>query len=300
MKTLTVLLTLALTAAICRGQEPAPVIVFDPQLSSLTTANHAETKAALDQLLQKADQQLKDLDEQLKRMGDYTKVNNLKGTAAISKDISNSLDPNLGLKSTADLVREKDAITGAEVFTDSASGMIKGVGATAQKTVRNAQGQLVNQTVNRDPNKFKEEARTISQIDDYYRVRDEALARQAALEQALLETHQQLDAAEDDASVQKLSALTATLNAKLIASRLDVANANNDVAVFEKANQAQMMIDAKAKGEATTVGQDLMNRINAMRNNPSPRAGPSGRLPWGPRPSTTPPTAPVTPPAVVP
>lgn len=80
-------------------------------------------------------------------------------------------------------------------------------------------------------------------------MREEALDKQKALEAARLQAHIDLLKTEDEVETRRLTAQIATLDAELIAIRQDVANANHELEVHEKAITLQTIADAKAGQE---------------------------------------------------
>ncbi|MDB6140478.1 MAG: hypothetical protein JWO94_3550 [Verrucomicrobiaceae bacterium] len=261
MKTLTVLSIVLFSAAFSQAQQPVTVIEYAPGSTAMTSSqaiqtNTADIKAALDQLLNKAQQQLTDLDKQLQRTGDYLAANRQSVTGASNAIQQNGTTPT---KTTSQLVSERSATAGSDVYNDSADGVFKGIGKTYVSAVeKDADGNPV--TKQRDAANYTSEAKKLYDIGEFYRTRDSALTKQQALEAARLQAHLDLLQTQDSVETQRLTAQISTIDAELIAVRQDVTNASDELAIHEKAITLQEAADAKAKMETYGQGAGSMTQ----------------------------------------
>lgn len=289
MKTLTTLGILVLATVMGRAQ--TQIIEYAPGSVALSNSNAmtqsaADIKSALDQLLAKAQSQLDDLDKQLQRTGDYLAANRASVTDANTAIQNNTTTTT---KTTAVLVSERAKADGKDVFNDSADGVFKGIGDTYTTTEKQPDGTKKTVTKNRDGSNYTYEAKRLYDISEFYRVRDDAIAKQQALEAARLEAHLSLLNSQDEVETQRLTAQISTIDAELIAVRADVANASHELEIHEKAVVLQQTVDAKAKmesvghGVGTQAGVDAMTaQVQKAIDDMKAKAGkktPRGRLP---------------------
>lgn len=257
MKTLIALLFA--TSGICVVSAQTPIVELDPvgpSKAALDAINNntADTKLALDELLKKADTQINKLDEQLKRIGTYGPDGRPSLTAAMGGLQS---DPSKPInKSNTQLADDRAAASGKDVFTSSADGTFKGIGAKYQGIVRDAKGKVVmeggkmkTEERDRDEKKYTEEGKQLNDINEFYRVRDAVNKRQTELEAARAQALADLLKTEDQAETQRLSTLIGSIDAELIAVRQDIANKTHELEVHEKEAALQKLVDSKAKSE---------------------------------------------------
>lgn len=264
MKTLALALILATAACAARAQEPVTFIEYGPQALQMHTQNNADIQAALNKLLEKSEKQLDALDSLVKWHGDFSAANKASVESAKDAILANTLTTT---KSTQQLMQERASVTGKELFEDSPDGVFKGIGNTFEKKEKDADGNEITVTTDRDPEKYKAEAQKLQDIKEFYRVREEALDKQKALEAARLQAHIDLLKTEDEVETRRLTAQIATLDAELIAIRQDVANANHELEVHEKAVNLQTIADAKAGQEDS--GRDptsMRQKAEAMQD----------------------------------
>ena len=271
MKTFIMLSALFLTAQASFGQ--ATVIEFGPNAKTEVTS----IRTSLENLLKKADDQLKKLDdqlgrvdEQLKRTGDYTADNRASVISAQSAmDAASQMGE--GAKTNAQLAADRAKIEGKDVFDTSKDidGVFTAVSKTYTGKVRNDKGEWVDKKgMERDPELYEFESKILGNLREFYRVRDEAINKQKALETARNEALQDLLVTEDEVETTRLSTLISSIDAELIAVRQDVANASDEVAMHEKGIQLQASVESKSKQENTgrksTSVEDMTKMINDM------------------------------------
>lgn len=256
MKTLTTLGILVMATVLGRAQTQIVDLVPDGVAMQSNTA----IKSTLDQLLAKAQSQLDDLDKQLQRMGDYT------AKSPGAESVNASIQGNLATvnKTTSELVAARSGVTGKDVFNDSADGVFKGIGDKYTTTETGADGKKTTVTKDRDQSNYTFEAKRLYDISEFYRVRDEAIAKQQALEAARLDAHLKLLKSQDEVETQRLTSLISTIDAELIAVRADVANASHELEIHEKAVVLQQTVDAKAKMESIGQGVGTQSGVDAM------------------------------------
>jgi hypothetical protein len=232
------------------GQSPVTYIEYGPVSGPAQEAHQTAVTEALKALLEKAEKQLSALDDLTattkRNQGDYTG-----GNSDSVMNAKAALDlPPLSVLTTESLMAERNGATGDVLFEDSANGVFNGIGR--QYEGRDSKGMLTGDMEDRDPTRYEEEAQRLAGISDFYRVRDESLNRQTALELARQQAHIDLLKTADAVETQRLTALIASINADLVAIRADVANASHEADMYEKAKAVQAAAQAKAKTEGTS------------------------------------------------
>lgn len=268
MKTSIVLSLLVLGTAWSSGQQPLTYI--DSSLDTTGATRHTEIKTALDELLKKAESQLQKLDDQLTRTGDYLADNRASVTAAqAAMDAASQIGE--GAKTNAELAADRAKMDGKDVFDDTKDidGVFTAVSETYTGKVRNDKGEWVEQdNLKRDPALYKLEAKMLGDLREFYRIRDEAVTKQKALEQARNDALEDLLETEDEVETARLSTLISSIDSELIAVRQDVANASDEVAMHEKGMQLQTIVESKSKqeemGRKGTSVEDLTKMVNEM------------------------------------
>jgi len=298
MKTLSVLFTfLLLGTALVRAQASVPIDqqILTEIMGFRGEMNGTELRNLLQQQLDKATQQIDRLDKQLARTGDYA-ATNIPGVSNAQAALINAASPDQStkLRTAAVLGAERDAITGEEVFTGDVAGVFKSIGAT----YTTKDGVVKN----RDAATYKSDAKSVSNLKEFYRIRDTAVQKQTDLENARISAFDELLSAPDEVATQRLTAIISTLDAELIAVRQDIANASADLQAQERAASLQASVDAKAKNEATAA--DRAGGVTAAQIQEAlarmPNGGMTGthnaeyRLPFGAgtAPAATPPLTP--------
>lgn len=268
MKTNTVLCLLMLGSAASYGQQPLTYI--DSSLDTTGATRHTEIKTALDELLKKAESQLQKLDDQLTRTGDYLADNRASVTAAQTA-MQEASQIGEGAKTNAQLAADRAKMDGKDVFDGSKDidGVFTAVSETYTGKVRNDKGEWVEQdNLKRDPELYKLEAKMLGDLREFYRIRDEAVTKQKALEAARNDALEDLLATEDEVETARLSTLISSIDSELIAVRQDVANASDEVAMHEKGMQLQVIVESKSKqeemGRKGTSVEDITKMVNEM------------------------------------
>lgn len=278
-------------------------LVYDEAHYQQAAANHTVLKNLMEQQLAKAEAQLQRLDTQLTRIGNYAETTNLPSTLATTEALARS--QSTGLKTNQQLEDMNKAITGTEVFDDTASGLYQPIGAQ----VKDRTGKMVD----RDPSTFKKEAALQAHIDEYKRIRAEALAEEQTIRQALADTLTAIDSAPDEASVLKQQALVTVLEGRLQESRDRLAQATRDVEMHEKEALNQERVQSLAKmgnkpaptdpAGIKELATQLSGQLTNAWDNAKAAAQAKGisqkpkRLNWGSSSSSTS-TAPTSPPTV--
>lgn len=268
MKTNTVLCLLMLGSAASYGQQPLTYI--DSSLDTTGATRHTEIKTALDELLKKAESQLQKLDDQLTRTGDYLADNRASVTAAQTA-MQEASQIGEGAKTNAQLAADRAKMDGKDVFDGSKDidGVFTAVSETYTGKVRNDKGEWVEQdNLKRDPELYKLEAKMLGDLREFYRIRDEAVTKQKALEAARNDALEDLLETEDEVETARLSTLISSIDSELIAVRQDVANASDEVAMHEKGMQLQVIVESKSKqeemGRKGTSVEDITKMVNEM------------------------------------
>jgi hypothetical protein len=268
MKTNTVLCLLMLGTAASYGQQPLTYI--DSSLDTTGATRHTEIKTALDELLKKAESQLQKLDDQLTRTGDYLADNRASVTAAQTA-MQEASQIGEGAKTNAQLAADRAKMDGKDVFdgTKDIDGVFTAVSETYTGKVRNDKGEWVEQdNLKRDPELYKLEAKMLGDLREFYRIRDEAVTKQKALEAARNDALEDLLETEDEVETARLSTLISSIDSELIAVRQDVANASDEVAMHEKGMQLQTIVESKSKqeemGRKGTSAADIEKMVKDM------------------------------------
>ncbi|MEN3940313.1 hypothetical protein WJU23_03390 [Prosthecobacter sp. SYSU 5D2] len=273
MKTSRLVLASFLAAAAAAAQSGGTVVTSAPSIEAAINTSSTDLNATLTQLLNEAERQTEKLQTSLDRMGDPAAVN-LASVQLIKQDI---LDSATLLKTEDQQRMMMTGLTGAEVFTDDAFGLMEPIGATVTKDD--------GTEVERDPEKYRMEAAVMAQIKEFKRVREEALQRKTALTTELGEVIQDLEDAQDLASIQKLNAMITLLRGQIdeINQSILIAQADAEMTQKELVGQAQIM--TKAKSEAAMLNRPAPDPATATGTFPGLGTTPR-KLPWGRKGST--------------
>lgn len=253
--------------------------VIDEALINVTNANHSQIMAILENQLTEAQKQSQMLQQQLDRMGDPRSVNS-DSIAMVKEDIQKSASV---LKTDAEQRTMISSVTGAEVFNKDAYGLMTPIGSTVTKK----DGTVVN----RDPAKYKMEAAIESNVDDFNRVYDQAVERKKALSQEIGTLIDQINSAQDLATIAKLNAMLDTVRGQISICDSDILNAKAKADMVEKdmGNQARIITKGKqeeasltSKGAGPAGGQtpeQKQDYLNSLKR--------TSKLPWGKKGSDT-------------
>lgn len=249
--------------------------VIDNALIELTRGNHNAVMAVLQKQLEEAEKQATSIQTQLDRMGDPRDVM----PPAVSMAKEDILRSVTALKTTDEQRTAMAGLTGAEVFDDDAFGLMDPIGDKVT---------LEDGTeVDRDPEKYKLEAGLRAHLNEYYALRDEAIEKQEALGEELASVLEQLETAEDFATVQKLGAMVTVLQGQIDGWNQKVAIAHADVVMAEKEFQSTARVVAQGKreeGQLQVEADTEASRDASGTDSGSGAAGmriTNGRLPWG-------------------
>lgn len=268
MKTSRFVLASFLVAAAAAAQSGGTVITSAPTIEAAINTSSTDLNATLTQLLNEAERQNEKLQTSLDRMGDPAAVN-LASVQLIKQDL---LDSASLLKTEEQQRTMMTGLTGAEVFEDDAFGLMEPIGATVTKDD--------GTEVDRDPEKYRLESAVMAQIKEFKRVREEALQRKNALTTELGEVIQDLEEAQDLASIQKLNAMITLLRGQIdeINQSILIAQADAEMTQKELVGQAQIM--TKAKQEEATLNRPVPDPATATGTFPGFGTTPK-KLPWG-------------------
>ncbi len=283
--------------------------VYDAQLELHVIPKLGEIKTNLDGILEKATQQLELAQEDNQSMEDIKKgvqdtverldslLERIGNPADVSMDdisrnkfgdvqdaVSNALEDGI--------VKDRpDADTGdTSIFSETGGGIIKEIKGTYEYQ-KDSGGDKV--TEDRDPAKYVGETEQIKAVNEYYRVRDAAVARREALLEVLADVLENMnDDSDDFAHVAKQTALVEVIQGQLQVCSNDINNAYNDVAV--KGLQVYTLNSVKSKGDAEPMvnemeekSDDLAAKLDEVLKDPGMPSKPSGGavstsgfLPW--------------------
>jgi len=225
----------ALTLTAIATAQDSGVITSAPTIEEAINRSNTDLNATLTQLLNEAEMQNEKLKNSLERMGDPATVN-LASVGIIKDDILGSAK---SLKTEAEQRTMMSGLTGAEVFSDDAFGLMEPIGATVTKDD--------GTEVERDPEKYRLESAVMAQIKEFRRVREEALTRKTMLTEELSEVLLDLEAAKDLATIQKLNGMIAVLRGQIdeVNQSILIAQADAEMTQKELVGQAQVMTKAK-------------------------------------------------------
>lgn len=234
------------------------------------TGKLSDLSATLTQLLDQANQQNTRLQTSLDRMGDPSAMN-LPSIQTIKDDIISSASV---LKTKQEKRDLNASLTGSEVFDDDANGLLTPIGSSFTKD----DGTVVE----RDPEKYKLEAAFMAEIKEYKEIREKAIEQQKIISAELSEVMQDLNDAQDFASVQKYNAMITALNGEIENWNQKVLMARADVDMAEKEYQNTARVVNKGKQEQAGSGTGLTPaEIQAKMGELNFGKSSTGRMPWG-------------------
>lgn len=231
----------------------------------------SDISAKLSQILAEAQKQNQQLEEQLNRIGDPAAINSA-AIATIQEDIAQSAT---SLKTREEQLAMMQAIDGSEVFDDTGFGVMEAIGST----VTREDGSVVD----RDPERYRMEAAQLAHVKEYKRVRQAALERKQALNQELAQVIEDLNNAQDLATIQKLQGMITALEGQLAECNATIMVAQADSEMTLKELEGQARVITKAKQEEVTLKNPRTGGTNpsSVTGFPSPNGSGSYKLPWG-------------------
>lgn len=258
------------------GQDGGTIITSAPTIEAAIGNSTSTLDATLTRLIEQAEQQNQKLQTSLDRMGDPSAVN-LPSVEIIKNDIVQAA---AALKTREEQRAAMAGLTGAEVFTTDAQGLMAPIGDSFEKKD--------GTTAQRDPEKYRLEAGLQSQVTEYNEVRQKALERKKALMDEIQEVTLDIQSATDVATIQKNEAMLTLLYGQVEECNQAIQIARSDTEMFEREIVSQARVQSKAKTE------------EAEANSPRAAAGGTGStigfpglgsapktLPWGRKGSET-------------
>jgi|GEM_PF-1560187 hypothetical protein len=280
MKTLPVVIAAMLPLITASAQSGGVVITealtIDPKLNSIDVT--------LKQLLDKADQQVISLDKLVKSIGDPSAIT-AGATAAIKQDILNNLD---ALNNRESIDTRMRSTTGAEAFGDKSYGLLDPVNATYTTKTGTVE--------DRDPEKYKLEAALSKLLESYETESTANDERKKTLLAEYAETLEDMNAAENLATVMKNKALLDVIDGKIRECTDASIKAKQDYDVAKEKLTLASRIAGKAKAENRAFDSEAnkgtsTTLLETARANAAAAPGMAGGVGWGPRPATTTPPA---------
>ncbi len=249
----------------------------------------SELNAKLTQILNEAKTQTEKLEQQLQRTGDPSTVN-LASVQMIKQDMVDSAN---NLKTKEQQREAMTGLTGAEVFTEDAFGLMDPIGATFTRKD--------GTEIDRDPARYRMESAMMEQVREFKDVREKALTRKKKLTDELSEVVNDLEEATDLATIQKLNGMIVILRGQIEECNQTILIAQADAEMMQKEMVNQAQIIAKGKQEEA-VNKNKTGDPDAPPRTPAINAGPFGgvapggtarplipNLTWGRRATGTPP-----------
>ena len=218
----------------------AGLIVTDPTLIATNQAHHAKDLA--EQLIRKANQetQILRLAEQIAQTEDYLERYGHPGIPVANPELRRLIDllraASLS-KSTEELIRGVD---GSEIFRTKNSDSNT---TSAEITLDDGK------TVARNPALYKQDAVAKRGFDHYHEVRTEVLERRNELRSSVASTTAQLQAAQTESEVRKLTAVLTGLQTELSAIDQEIGFAASELVAQQSRAEADRRLRAKARLE---------------------------------------------------
>lgn len=251
----------------------AQELVQDPALIELTATNHAEVVIILNEQLATAKDQLIRLEEQIGIMGFPAEVVEVPGSEAAAEAIGTAIEE--GLLPTEELDAMNGEADGAIVFEETVGGLTEPIGATFTDEVDGEEQEFP-----RNAEFYEPEAAMLTRIREYKRVRESAIVRRNALQEALMEALENVRAAENFATIQKQRAVIDVLQTEIGAADSEIRASANDVEMLEREIINQAQVERKARSERAPAMEEPVAEeadeasFDVLRDR---------RMTWGPR-----------------
>lgn len=238
---------IALGLASIQAQDPvydaAVMNAVNSATSAINTGN-SDVLAKLTEILNEAKTQNDNLQKQLDRAGDPT---NLYQNALTL--LKNDVAANAALlKTNAEREAMLSSANGSTVFGRSTYGITSPVNETV--TLKDGT------TADRDPAKYEIEGKLFADVDEYRRIREEALQRKKTLSTELQQTMADLEAAQSFAAIQKYSSLIQVLQGQIIGADSAAEQALHDMEVLDREIKIQSSASRKASAEKAQMERD--------------------------------------------
>ena len=261
--------SITLSLASIQAQDPvydaAVMNAVNSATNAITTGN-SDVLAKLTEILNEAKTQNETLQKQLDRAGDPT---NLYQNALTL--LKNDVAANAALlKTNAEREAMLSAANGSTVFGRSTYGITSPV----DETVMLKDGT----DATRDPAKYEIEGKMFADVDEYRRIREEALQRKKTLSAELQQTMSDLEAAQSFAAIQKYGSLILVLQGQIASTDSAAEQALHDMEVLDReikiqssasrkanAEKAQLERDHNAEGRSTSTLADRQEEINTNK-----------------------------------
>ncbi|MCA1963299.1 MAG: hypothetical protein LDL31_05080 [Prosthecobacter sp.] len=244
---------LCLAAAAAWGQGAS--LVFDESLNLKTE----EVIAKLNAILQQAEQQNAKLQQQIDRAGDPSGL--YAGAMQVVKQ--SAMQQAALLKTQAERAQMFNDADGKIIFGRETYG----IATPVQETVTLEDGT----TRTRDADKYKIEGKMLADIDEYRRVREEALALKKSLTTEMTQAMQDLEGATDLASIQKYSTLIQVLQGQIAGADRTAQQAFTDMEVLEREMKLQASASRKAAAELAQMENDAESEVPGSSSKASRR-----------------------------
>ena len=180
--------------------------------------------------------QIEQMDDYLERFGDPKSILDLAGLDRLLGDLGRATD---GL----DIESRLPDLTGEGMFGYDGEGVFEPIGSTVT---------IGDQDFDRDAESYKANDAARVTIEQYREKKAEILERRDALREEIAATTQQLQSAETDSEVKKLTGVLLGQQTELqaIDRELDIARGDAEARAIENANQADAQAEAEAEAEA--------------------------------------------------
>lgn len=271
MKTCLIAISASITLSLVSVQAQDPVYdaavmnAVNSATSAINTGN-SDILAKLTEILSEARTQNETLQKQLDRAGDPTDLYQNALTL-----LKNDVAANAALlKTNAEREAMLSAANGSTVFGRSTYGITSPVNETV--TLKDGT------EATRDASKYEIDGKMLADVDEYRRIREEALQRKKTLSTELQQTMSDLEAAQSFAAIQKYSSLIQVLQGQIAGTDRAAEQALHDMEVLDReikiqssasrkasAEKAQMERDHNAEGRSTSTLADRQEEINTNK-----------------------------------
>ncbi|WP_146849704.1 hypothetical protein [Brevifollis gellanilyticus] len=239
MKTCLLLISASIAMSAVSANAQAQ-LVYDPSVEAAVNTSTAK----LTELLAEAKKQNTNLEEQLKRAGDPASLYN-GSMEALKRDLLNT---DATIKTNDERATMLTAADGTAVFGRATYGIT----AAVNEDVTLKDGTVVQ----RDVAKYEIEGKMLADVDEYRRIRDQALAKKKTLTTELQTTIGQLEAATDFGSIQKYGTLIQLLQGQIASTDRAAEQALHDMEVLDREIKIQSSAARKANAEKAQLERD--------------------------------------------
>ncbi len=218
--------------------------VYDAAVDATIQKSSADILAKLSEILTQAEDQNKKLKDQLDRAGDPTNLyqgsmSALKNDVLAGSELLKTKDERTAMLTNA---------TGESVFGRATYGITPAV----NENVTLKDGTVVA----RDAEKYEIEGKMLADVDEYRRIREEALTRKKTLSNELQTAMNELEGAQSFSAIQKYSTIIQVLQGQIASTDRAAEQALHDMEVLDREIKIQSSAARKANAEKSQLERD--------------------------------------------